>query len=91
MGSAENRDIEPKTTDLEEYGVRILVAELVKFRRNDLAGTTPSCGVVDDDEGTSGGLDGLVEGVGAVNVHHTHGKSRRGGGRGGGHSRTHKG
>jgi uncharacterized low-complexity protein len=80
-----------KQTDLQEYGIRILIAELVKFRRNDLAGATPSCGVVHDDKGTSGGLDGLVEGVGAVNVHHTHGDSRRGGRSGGGHSRTHKG
>ena len=53
--------VEP--TDLEEYGIRILIAEFVKFRRNDLAGTAPCCGIVHNDKGTSGGLNGLVEGV----------------------------
>ena len=57
-------------TYLEEDGIGILFAKFLELGRDDFARSTPGGGVVNDDEGSAGALDGLVECCFAVDVHH---------------------
>lgn len=67
--------MQTKRTHLEEDGIRILLTKLIKLGSDDLAGSTPSSGVINDYQRRPCIFDGAIERILAVDANSFHRKS----------------